>query len=203
MNVYVIYIFSHARLKEAASVLPSIILLISWSEMQIFYDPPSASASVGLLGPRHMIVWIFTVQIFQSVSNNARADASKEKAIASNALSPSYETFWNLKMKQFPASLWFHWNESFPLVKIGIRIKLRQTAPNEFEVIGSHECQNWESLLHVQNASFSSKYEFKSWMIPTENQRSYSCYGLNVISIKNVTRIYGHIVYMQMWKKSE
>ena len=57
--------------------------------------------------------------------------------------------------------------------------------PQEFSIIGSDDCKNWDTMLHISEAGFSKPNEFKSWDIPAENRRSYVCVGLKIVSTKS------------------
>jgi len=85
----------------------------------------------------------------------------------------------NSGAQYFPASVWMRYSRSHRLAKIGFR-----TAPSTsemskgFEVIGSNDCTNWNTLLYVENAGFTKGLQFKTFQIPLENRIAFSCLGL-------------------------
>ena len=56
-------------------------------------------------------------------------------------------------------------------------------APKTFDIVGSHDCyHHWDTLRKVTNAGFTSGGQTKSWNIPCESQKPYSCYGIRALA---------------------
>ena len=120
---------------------------------------------------------------YQSQSESLKA----EKAFGGNN---KVKFCWANSGNDFPAFIWFQWRKSQPpIVKVGFSNRKHSDAfkqsPKEFSIIGSDDCKNWDTMLHVSEAGFSKSGEFKAWEIPTEQHKSYGCVGLKVFSTES------------------
>ena len=91
----------------------------------------------------------------------------------------------------FPATVWYHFNFNFTLAKISFTSPGGpdwNLAPKTFQVVGSHDCSDWQVLKSVRNADFDDSRggQTKSWEISCENRKTYSCYGIRVPALKTV-----------------
>ena len=100
---------------------------------------------------------------------------------------------WRQKKNVWPVDIWFKFNKDHAVAKIGFRSDNKKDhgswylklSPKKFDIIGSSEgCQEWTTLLSVEDAGFTLLREFRFWDIPCENQRRFSCVGLRIYSSK-------------------
>ena len=114
---------------------------------------------------------------------------------------------WASAENDFPQYLWFKFEVSHVLTKIGFstRSDRRDSAagdPKKFDVIASQDCNQFNVLLHVEDAAFLEQYQAKAWEIPEEKQAPYLCIGIKVHSIKGYYKYQVTAVQnMIMWEK--
>jgi len=81
-----------------------------------------------------------------------------------------------------PQLLWFHFSAPHRLEKIGFGGRYNKNGPKSFDVVGSNDCASWTKMLSVKNSGFDVDFEYKSWIIPKKNRRSFACIGLKIFS---------------------
>ena len=104
---------------------------------------------------------------------------------AAQAFKPQAGLPWASKDNGLPAIIWYHFNYTFTLAKISFTSRNGRTwdqTPKTFDIVGSHDCSNWNMLRSVTNAKFTSGGQTKSWNVPRESQKPYECYGIKVFA---------------------
>ena len=136
-----------------------------------------------------------------------KAHASSAYLPAQNALHPEAikKSPW-MSERGFPQSVWFQFEEQKFLTKIGFSSDWYDVnrAPKKFEVVGSMDCEQFEStaevLLVVENAGFDKEDQAKAWMIPEDKQAPYLCIGINIHSVNDKETGYTSVRKMIMWE---
>ena len=88
---------------------------------------------------------------------------------------------WNPKRNGLPAIVWYHFNYTLSLAKISFTSRKGHTwdqTPKTFDIVGSHDCSNWNILKSVTNAEFTSGGQTKLWNISCESRKPYECFGI-------------------------
>merc|ERR1719334_1836052 len=109
-----------------------------------------------------------------------------------------------------PATIWYHFTYKFTLAKISFRTrrdfkaqtdKTWNSVPKVFDVVGSNDCENWHVLKSVSDSGFTAFDQMKSWEIPCEKQKSFSCYGIRATeAIRSASTKYVSLQDIQMYK---
>ena len=107
---------------------------------------------------------------------------------------------WAPKDNSLPPIIWYHFDYPFALAKISFTSRNGDAwdqTPKTFDVVGSHDCSNWNILKSVTNAEFTSGGQTKLWNIPCKSQKPYECFGIrafapmdssrwNLVSVTNI-----------------
>ena len=100
----------------------------------------------------------------------------------------------------FPQRIWFQWADGVQIVpaKVGFSNRMACGSPGNghygncfgqsaksFNIIGSQDCINWETLRKVNWAKFAKPNLFRSWPIWWRNQAAFQCVGIEFESSKS------------------
>ena len=139
------------------------------------------------------------------ITENGTAGASSVYLhhMPQNAFSNNSKYWANVRY-QFPAMIWTNYTKSYRLAKIGFRNQALSNTPKNLSVIGSRNCKNWTTLFVIEDGNFTRSNEYREWIIPAKDRRSFSCIGLEGLAAQGAPSN-GHMVvaHIIMWAEMD
>jgi len=84
-----------------------------------------------------------------------------------------------------PATVWFKFDEPQIVAKISLRSRNdmyeeAQQAPADLTFKGSDDCEDWKTIMIVDDADFTERGQKREFQIPCSARGAYRCYGIEV-----------------------
>jgi len=143
---------------------------------------------------------------YNSIIYDGEADAAGATSVygagheAANAFDPEREP-WATKENEIPATVWYNFTTSVSLGKISLQTRSQSSnnnqAPKSFKVLGSNDCSNWSTLLHVTDSGLTTEGQTKEWDIPCKFLEGFGCIGVKVTKTQGSS--YAAIANIEMW----
>ena len=140
-----------------------------------------------------------------------RCSSASPQHLAENAFRPEAEhprhmPWASARGQPLPQSIWFQFEKAQFLTKIGFssrgHVNYQGQTPKSFDVIASADCDQYQVLLHVQDAQLQQPNQAKAWLIPEEGQKGpFRCIGIKIHSVRQRDEKFAALHNMVMWEK--
>ena len=107
----------------------------------------------------------------------------------------------NKKSNKFPVVVWSKLPGKVTIAKFSFASRsdgYTFQSPTVFELVGSEDCERWK-VIDKFSTKFTKKNEVKTWYIPKNKRKSFSCIGIKVHKVTKGP--YAAIQNLKMWKE--